>query len=76
LSVEKVKQEIIDWHQFLHHFFRGEIEATEFSRMERVLTPEFNYVTVWGDVANREEFLGVNLVSSDLYRPNQAAEGR
>jgi hypothetical protein len=58
LSVEKVKQEIVDWHQFLHQYFRGEIEATEFSRMERVLTPEFDYVTVWGEVANREEFLG------------------
>ena len=47
MSIEKVRQEIIDWHQFLHRFFQGEIPAAEFSRMERVLTPEFKDVTVW-----------------------------
>lgn len=57
MSIDKVKQEIIDWHQFLDLFFRGENELSDFSRMERVLTSEFRYVTVWGDVANRQEFL-------------------
>lgn len=46
MSIEVVKQEILDWHQFLHHFFRGEIPAEDFSRMAPVLTEEFQYVAV------------------------------
>jgi hypothetical protein len=57
ISTEIVKQEIIDWHQFLHKFFRGEIEAGAFNRMEKVLTPEFKYVSVWGQAGGREAFL-------------------
>ena len=57
MSKEIAAQEVLDWHQFLHHFFRAEIPAEAFSRMVPVLTPEFQYVAVWGEVGGREAFL-------------------
>jgi hypothetical protein len=57
MSMEIVKQEVLDWHQFLHQFFRAEIPAEAFSRMAPVLTEEFQYVAVWGEVGGREAFL-------------------
>ena len=57
MSVEKVQHEIIAWHQFLHGFFRGEIPAAAFNRMNEVLTPEFKYVTVWGEVVSQKAFM-------------------
>jgi hypothetical protein len=57
MSIEKVRQEIIDWHQFLHKFFRGENEVDDFTRMVKVLTPEFQYISVWGEAGGRKLFL-------------------
>ena len=57
MSIETVRQEILDWHRFLHQFFRAEIPAGSFSRMAPVLTPEFKYIAVWGEVGGREAFL-------------------
>ncbi len=57
MSKKLVRQEVLDWHQFLHLFFRAKIPAEAFSRMAPVLTEEFQYVAVWGDVGGREAFL-------------------
>lgn len=57
MSAEIVKQEILDWHDFLQQFFRAEIPAEAFSRMEPVLTREFQYIAVWGEVGGRDMFL-------------------
>ena len=57
MSEALVRQEIIDWHRFLHAYLKAEIDVSEGERMWRVLTPEFRYVTVWGEAHGADAFL-------------------
>ena len=54
MTIELVKQEVLDWHQFLHQFFRAEIPAEAFSRMAPVLTEEFQSAQPIFDLAQNQ----------------------
>lgn len=57
MSTEIIRQAVLDWHRFLHQFFRAEIPAEAFEAFAKALAPEFKYIAVWGDMGGRETFL-------------------